>query len=69
MSNRLEGKWREADRLTFKKWAIGVTIFYGSLALLGALLIGGQYFANGAKTAECGPPKPCQYDVAAPRRF
>jgi hypothetical protein len=55
--------------MTFNKWAIGVTIFYGSLALLGVLLIAGQYFANGAKTTECGPPKPCQYDVAAPRRF
>jgi hypothetical protein len=66
MSNRLERKWRETDRMTFKKWAIGVTIFYGSLALLGALLIASQYFANSAKTAECGPPIPCQYGVAAP---
>jgi hypothetical protein len=69
MSNRLEGKWREADRMTFKKWAIGVMIFYGSLALLGAFLIAGQYFASGAKTAECAPSNSCQYDVAAPRRF
>ena len=68
MSNRLEGKWREADRMTIKKWAIGVTIFYGSLVLLGAFLIASQYFANSAKTAECEPSKPCQYDVA-PRRF
>jgi hypothetical protein len=69
MSNRLEGKWREADRMTFKKWTIGVMIFYGSLVLLGAFLIAGQYFANGAKTAECGPPNPCPYGVGAPRRF
>jgi hypothetical protein len=66
MSNRLEGKWRESDRMTIKKWAIGVTIFYGSLVLLGAFLIAGHYFANGAKTPGCAAPNPCGYDVAAP---
>ena len=68
MSNRLEGKWRDADRMTIKKWTIGLTIFYGSLILLGAVLIASQFFANSAKTesAQCrGAPQPCQYDLAA----
>jgi hypothetical protein len=39
MHNRLQREWTAADRDTFDKWAIGVIIFYGSLALLVAALV------------------------------